>query len=163
MPTIAEGSWQNCAWTGKCYRACDNPAITMAVKRRENGTVVPAMPPNPFVYKKHLLTLFTKIAQAPGAFNQFDKSLAFRCKIKSVPLKPKPKYFPAERHQIALISHCDSLSNMYPVGLIKENIGANIGLLRILRARLDKEEQSQEDKCQGTPRSTSTPTSSTAC
>jgi hypothetical protein len=141
IPSLEVGSWQNCAWTGKALRRCPNPDITMDLVLDDAGQVIPAMPANPFARTEQLVTLFKKITQTEGCMHVYDKSMVFNAKIRTVPLKPKAKYMQSEKHRRAIIEGSDKLCTMYPVGIISDNIGSNVGLLRILRMHFEEQNQ----------------------
>jgi hypothetical protein len=147
-PTLDLGSWQNCAWTGKALRKCNDQTISMKVMTHHGGSIIPAMPRNPFKLRRELEELYLEIAEAPGASMQHATCIVTMAKVKSVPLKPKPKHIASAVHKEALTERCNRLIEMYPVGLLDQNIGANNGLLRIMRTHYLDENQHLDGVCQ---------------
>ena len=147
MATLDKGAWANCAWTGKALRKCSDATITMKVHRDRHGRVVPAMPRKPFSLKAELEQLFVEIAQGPGAATRHSSCIVNQAHVRTVPLKPKPKHLTNPKHKAALEERCDRLCNMYPVGLIEQNIGSNVGLFRILRAHYEERNQHLPGAC----------------
>jgi hypothetical protein len=144
IPTLDMGAWQNCAWTGKALRKGVDSGITMQLMHKVNGDIIPAMPDKPFRMVSTMITMFKAINDKAGT-ELHDTCLATVHKVKTVPLKPKPKHMIRELHKDALTQGWDKLTNMYPCGLLDENIGSNIGLLRILRSHYENENQHLEN------------------
>lgn len=113
----------------------------MDLMHDDEGVVIPAMPPKPFDREEQLVTLFKKYTQTPGCLHVYATSMVFTAKIRTVPLKPKAKHVQKEAHKRALIDGSDKLGTMYPIGIISDNIGSNIGLLRILRLHFEDSNQ----------------------
>jgi hypothetical protein len=141
IPTLDLGSWQNCAWTGKAIRKCPNSDIAMDLMLDPDGMVIPAMPPRPFLLTESLVSCFIKYTQTEQCMFVYEKSLVLNAKIRTVPLKPKSKHMHDEKHKKALDEGSDKLCTMYPIGIIADNIGSNIGLLRILRLHFEEHDQ----------------------
>ena len=120
---------------------CPDQTISMDLMLDAAGMVIPAMPANPFNRTEQLVKLFTTITQTEGCIHVYANSLVLTTKFRTVPLKPKPKHLQEEHHKRALIDGSDKLCTMYPVGIISDNIGSNIGLLRILRNHFDEQNQ----------------------
>jgi hypothetical protein len=99
------------------------------------------MPPKPFKKKDELISLFLEIAEGPGAATQHASCVVSKCHVRNVPLKPSADQMDDPKHKAALSERCNRLVEMYPVGLIKENIGSNLGLMRIMRSHFEEKNQ----------------------
>ena len=146
VPTIDQGSWQNCQWTGQALRKCADQSISMLLTRDAEQRIIPAMPRNPFTFRSKLIGMFFNISDNEGNL-LYDSCIVTTSRTKSVPLKPKTKNMPNRRHREALEQGYDKLTNMYPGAIMPDNIGSNVGLLRIIRRHFERENQHLKDRC----------------
>ena len=68
-------------------------------------------------------------------------SLAHVLNVCSVPLKPSAALITSDKHRLALSDGHDNLNSMLPDGIMKINIGSNLGLALILRQHFEDENQ----------------------
>ena len=113
--------------------------------RNADHRIIPAMPRNPFTFRSKLISMFFKISGNEGNL-LYDSCIVTIARTKTVPLKPKAKNMPNRRHREALEQGYDKLTNMYPCAIIPDNIGSNVGLLRIIR-HFERENQHLKDRC----------------
>jgi hypothetical protein len=133
VPSLNEGTWQDCAWTGKALRKYPYDDVTMDIMLDDTGTMIPAMPDDPFELLPNLLHWFKKHVLKDNRQYGYAKQLAIQLDVRCVPLKPKADKLTKEQHKKAIEDGCDRLDSMFPTNLIKQNIGSNRGLCRIMR------------------------------
>jgi hypothetical protein len=141
IPDIAIGAWQDCAWTGRALREC-LVNVDMKLEVDEDGKVAPAMPDDIFERVEELKHLF-HLANDPDTdqLRRYDSSLSHQLDVRTVPPKPEPDLLTSQKHKTALINGHDSLDNLHPGGIFKQNIGSNKGLLQLLRNHYEDEGQ----------------------
>lgn len=123
--------------------------VDMKLEVDVDGKTVPAMPDDPFERVEELKQLFL-MANDPATdqLRRYDASLSHRLDVRTVPPKPEPNLLTNERHRTALIKGHDSLDNLHPGGIFKMNIGANVGLLQLLRTHYENEGQNVDGQCE---------------
>jgi hypothetical protein len=141
VPTLREGAWQDCAWTGRALRKYPYNDVNMDILLDKNGKMIPCMPDDPFKFVDNFKRWFVKYAMKAGRKNAYDESLAVTMDVRCVPLKPSVDNLTKAQHVKSIEDGCDKLDSMFPTNLIKQNIGSNIGLVRIMRSHLEDKGQ----------------------
>jgi len=139
IPDIEKGTWTQCNWTGVALREYTASALDMRVQT-VNGEVVPAMPSQAklFARTNAIQTWFNQQAcQGDDDMLRFDASWVMTWGVHNVPLKPQVADVPDE-HKAAVGSKNLSLDTLHPLEIIDENIGANLGMAKIMRDIYDK-------------------------
>jgi hypothetical protein len=137
-----------CNWAGTAVRPYKGSLnISMGLLRDGNHNIIPVMPPElcsvtamKYVCKLIVYnTMAFNVRQRSGDHNTsppslYDSSLMVLWKADRVPLKPNISNINLpQRYRDAIRASPESLSNFYPTGIHPENIGSNIGLLKIVK------------------------------
>ena len=126
---------QSLLWTGIAVKRFAYPAeVSDAVMRDFAGLIIPAVSSDPFKHVQQLLLLLLDMTQdKEGDFPRLlSNSLMIAWDVKTVPLQPVV----AKMHSSlrpAVLAGYDRMSNFYPLGMSRENIGSNEGLSKIMR------------------------------
>ena len=137
-----------CNWTGTAVRPYKGARpISMELHRDVNQNIVPIMPPDLFLSSsmKEVCKLIVNntmtfnLQQRSSEYNKnppplYDTSLMVIWKADRVPLKPDTDNINLpQRYKDAIRANPNSLGNFYPTGIQPENIGSNLGLLKIVK------------------------------
>ena len=135
MIELDKHTLQSLLWTGIAVKRFAYPAeVSDAVMRDFAGLIIPAVSSDPFKHVQQLLLLLLDMTQdKEGDFPRLlSNSLMIAWDVKTVPLQPVV----AKMHSSlrpAVLAGYDRMSNFYPLGMSRENIGSNEGLSKIMR------------------------------
>jgi hypothetical protein len=138
IPTVEKGTWMSMLWTGRAFRKA-RVDVDMSLKF-DGDTIIPAMPDDPFMDEKCVKNFYMGVTNASSK-HRHAESLTTQLQVDCIPLKPKHDKLRDARHVAAIKNSHDSLDTFYCDKIIPINIGANRGLLQILRDHM-------VDKCQ---------------
>ena len=144
MCSITKGTFRNMLWTGRAIRVCRTPVIMNA--RELLGVSIPAMPDDLFALLAPLKLLFKHNNNIDKFKHRYEKCLATTLDVRNVPMKPESTKVASQVHKDALDNRHDSLKNFHPCEIVTHNIGANRGLLFILRKHYEDRMQ-HTDQC----------------
>ena len=131
-PDVAKGTFHQGLWTGFAVRAC-TADVSMKFVLDQTGSVVPAMPDDPFTFKDMVQDGLLKSMFDRGDRSnfRFRSSLVFKWKVNNVPLRPQlcnvPNVASQARYRAGLERHADSLDHLHPLKLLDINCGENVG------------------------------------
>lgn len=141
-PSLMSGSWKDCLWTGVAIHRYEGKDVDMNV-RYERGAIVAAVPN---LIGGTAVKVFSAINQSVQYDGEYlERSLVSTYRVSCVPLKPIGK---DEDEKKRLRQSRDGMRNLLPQGLIRENIGSNFGLMRILRAFYEDRQMHIPGECQ---------------
>ena len=141
-PNVGQGVYHSCLWTGVAINVYRGPEVNMTVKYRDDGSVLPVMPDDIFEERTTVEQSITYITQQ-GMF-YYDHSLVKKYNVNNVPLKPNiPDDDPLS---VGMRTGSNSMEYSAPLHMLHDNIGSNIGLIKILR-RYYEERGMHNDQC----------------
>jgi hypothetical protein len=148
-------SYAECLWTGVAVRpyAGDRKLIMHPDQQKTDD----CMPADLFTggddnkLFQRVVALMQKSMTPDDDGNLFfmEKSWCFKWKINSVPLKPQPGDLEDDRLNKILSESRDGMEFFRPQAILPLNVGSNVGLLQILRDRMNTYKQTVVD---GNPR-----------
>lgn len=119
--------------------------VSMELMKQEENEVIPAMPDDPF----DMTPQFTRMLVKHRLRDDYhEQSFIARWRVSNIPVKPLRHRVDDEQYREALANKWDRTNVMHPQALIRENIGSNMGLARIMRSHYVEKGQHQEDVCQ---------------
>ena len=150
IPTLKDGSYKECLWTGFALKRWYNHSnaddvVDMSLMVDANGDTIPAMPEKLFGMWPHFKEAY-KLMERKTSMNYLDKSLVERWDVNNVPLKPDWKHeLMREKYRAPLKNGCDSLKYLYPDKLVDLNVGANDHLVQLFRGAFEQHKAACED------------------
>lgn len=137
FPGVDRDGWRNCLWAGVAFKRYQGlTPICTEVKYDLSNRLRPAMPDALFDDDVCAVVwnLFQEVDKEGEAY--LEKSLCRKYDVRTIPLKIYPdKEREPELYNRVLLSP-DGLRGFLPQQIIAENIGSNIGLIRILKTVL---------------------------
>ena len=139
VPRVSRGTFKDSLWTGianKKYTGNDN--IDLSVIRDENKQIIHAMPSQLELWD-NLDVFYSEMKKTDReGMEYFRHSWVKKLDVDNVPLRPtvNERRYP-ELHS-SLLKSVSSMDHMIPEKLLKDNIGSNIGLLKVLRSIVDE-------------------------
>ena len=140
-PTFKTGAWTDCLWTGVAIHRYVGPTLSNNLHTR-GGAIVPAMPESLSANMGSILLAMQSAMNFQGEYH--DISLVTTMDVQCVPLKPTGGDVQLQQQ---LDESRDGLTNLLPHDLITENIGSNIGLMKILRQFHDDRQMHIPGRC----------------
>ena len=132
---ISKAALRDALWTGVALREYAPDDVSLDIVHRR-GFEVSAMPERPFADLHFMLQTLVQVTEDEGEMpHLYDSSLMRMWGVNSVPVTPRREKLPADT-LAALRRAPDRLSNFYPTGLMKMNVGSNIGLARVMKQLL---------------------------
>jgi hypothetical protein len=89
VPSLNEGTWKDCARTGRAPRKYPHDDVTMDIKLDDTGTMIPAMHDDPFELLPNLHLWFKTHVLKDNRKYAYAQQLAIKTDVRCVPLKPK--------------------------------------------------------------------------
>jgi hypothetical protein len=135
-PDLTVGSYSACLWTGIANRIyTGDTLIDLGVKYALDFSIVPVMPPTLDVFWEQL-PVFTEqmaVIDREGMYYA-RRSFVDRFKVNNVPLSPHvdEKTNPTVHKMLA--KKVDSIDKLVPERLMPDNIGSNLGLIKVMRS-----------------------------
>ena len=137
-PNLLRGVFASMMWTGLALRLYDGPAVDMSVVF-SGANVVPAMPTDPMITQEDMLQFIAEsLPQTDGVPLRFGGSLSNRYLVDVVPPKINPIKLKTEYLRTRCANSRDGLHRMYPFDIWEHNIGANLGLMSVIRKAIDE-------------------------
>lgn len=133
--------YNTCLWTGMAAFKCTH-TYNMNITRRENGTIVPAMPDNILSTQSDVTAAITYILQNQRQY--YDNSTVRQYDVRNIPPKIDVRNNP-NLMDIVEAKH-NSTHTVHPVKLLDHNIGSNAGLISVLR-QIYEHNNMHIDKC----------------
>ena len=128
-PTVGKGVYHSCMWTGVALNLYDGDPVDVSVKHHRDGSVIPAMPDDLFV-ELYTVTQTIQYIHEQGMF-YYDNSLVVKYDVRTIPLKPTlPHDDPLAP---GMERGSNNMSSTVPYMMLKDNIGSNLGLMKIMR------------------------------
>ena len=131
MTTMSRATLADALWTGLAIRQYAFPGISMNIMMRR-GFPVTAMPDDPFEHVAPMLATMMQVTEVKGNMPLlYDDSMYVRWGVNRVPVVPMRDKLPPE--VLASLQRCPArLDDFYPKGLLKTNVGSNIGLCKVM-------------------------------
>ena len=143
IPTVDQGVFSTCAWTGAAIFPHHNLALDDSVKRNHDRDIIPAMPDNILINNRDVRDMI-KATLAEGR-NYYDVSTVKRLDVRNVPPKVDTKTYPIYRERVEASEN--SMDSVYPQSIVDINVGTNIGLATIMRKLYDDHRMGTPDEC----------------
>jgi hypothetical protein len=137
VPNLSAGVFSSMLWTGLAMKVYDGPHVDMSLKSRQ-GNIIPAMPlTHKCASTSDMVAYITRTIQCSDGFSKrFDVSLVNRYQINSIPPKVDTDKLKTEHLRKRCSVSRDGLHRLFPFDILSHNIGANIGLMRVIRDSL---------------------------
>ena len=133
---MTKGSYSACLWTGIANRVYSgDPVIDLGVKYAVDGAIVSAMPPTLDVFWEQLPIFMSQMTVIDGEGMEYSKrSFVERFKVNNIPLSPHVDEKTDPNVHKMLAKCVDAIDKLVPERLITANIGANLGLIEVMRS-----------------------------
>jgi hypothetical protein len=137
IPKLGDGAYKSCMWAGFSLKQfLKQPNLDMKLRYNETtGDVIPAMPDDPFKYKKSFVKMYKSVENEAGMF-AFATSKVQLWQVNNVPLKPTMDHAPEKYHEVLKVT--ESLHNFYPEKLVDLNPAENEHVMRLFKSVLDE-------------------------
>jgi hypothetical protein len=101
IPKLGDGAYKSCMWAGFALKQfLKQPNLDMKLRYNETtGDVIPAMPDDPFKYKKSFVKMYKSVENEVGMF-AFDTSKVQMWQVNNVPLKPTMDHAPQQHQEV---------------------------------------------------------------
>jgi hypothetical protein len=143
MASIERSVLADALWTGVAARKFTLDGVSTNVMHAR-GFVVPAMPDDILRDLNEMFQLMTLFTTEEGNMPMlFDQSLMTRWGVNTVPVTPMRDKLPPQV-LASMLRTPGRLDSFYPKGLIKVNVGSNIGLCRVMLEVLQSYGHDQE-------------------
>ena len=141
IPSIRDGSWKECLWTGVALREYTGPdPVSMDLLQDEKGYLVPAMPSIERLWACET-ELKNTWARHIVNLDFMNDSFSVKWGLDCVPIKLNPESVTSPLVRAAATGTHQNLDTLHPKELLKYNIGSNVGLARVLRLHYDNKKQ----------------------
>ena len=133
LADIARAMLADALWTGVAIRqyAGSVPVDMRCV--HFGGYFVPAMPTNPWMKVRDVLTMLDMLCTTDGNMAMlFENSKMHFWGVNTIPITPATHNLPADV-MTRLRTTPTRMHNFYPKGLLPHNIGSNEGLAKVMR------------------------------
>jgi hypothetical protein len=143
IPTLLKNTFSECLWTGVTMNVYVGPPVDTSVQRDIANSVISAMPDSILQEQNGVIQNINLLY--PSLTDYLDRSLVHKFDVNSIPLKIDISKFPEEGPKIDTAKN--NMTNIYPLRLIKTNIGSNRGLIEILRDYQDEHNMNRHGAC----------------
>jgi hypothetical protein len=140
-PTTTTGVYHSCLWTGVALHKYKGPPVDMSVHSNADGEVISVMPPDLLADKDVVLNSIQYLMNQGCKY--YDKSLVKKHNVNNIPLKAMIND-PQHKENTA---NTNTMEQVFPLRMIKHNIGSNKGLALIIRELYEHNGMDVEGGC----------------
>ena len=126
-PNTIKGVYHSCLWTGVALHKYNGPVLDMRCQIDDQGSTISVMPPDLFIEQDIVVNSIKYIMQQ--GFNYYDNSYCKKYNVNNIPLKA----IIDDPEHIRRTANTGTMNQVFPVRMIKHNIGSNKGLSLIMR------------------------------
>jgi hypothetical protein len=138
IPRLGKDVFTSMMWTGLALKLYDGPRLARDLVEAD-GQVLPAMPPSHAPEKDDFVSFASACLPAEGANPvpmRYSQSMVRRLKVNSIPPKADVAQDAAPNVADRLIVSRDGMHRTMPWDLWQHNIGANNGLMDVIKQYL---------------------------